>query len=123
MTSLSQLASQLIQSLDYPFGWLLSLPRDISVFLLALVTTLFMVAIRKRFTNQDLLRRARSDIARLKALIREAKSNADPAAVQRLRRTETTVKMHLLRADLKVLAIVILPISLLATWAAERFDY
>lgn len=113
----------IIKSLDVLLGWLLWLPRDAALLLVVVGTALCMTLARKWFTNQDLLRRAVADVAQLKTLLRDARRAKDKAAIQRLRGTTALVKTERLRDDLRVLAVVIVPVGLLAMWAAERFDY
>ena len=123
MDSLSQIYSATLRLLDVPLGWLLWLPRDVALLLVAAGTALTMTLARKWLTNQDLLRRAAADVTQLKSLLRDARRAKDKAVMQRLRSTMAMVKLAQLRADLRVLVVVIAPVGLLAMWAAERFDY
>ena len=123
MDALARIYSETIRLLDVPLGWLLWLPRDVALLLFAFGTALAMTLARKWITNQDVLRRCRADLSRLKSLLVDARHAQDKAAMQRLRGTTALVKMAQLRADLRVLVVVIVPVGLLAMWAAERFDY
>lgn len=110
-------------ALDALLGWLLWLPRDVALLVVATTTAVVMTLARKWFTNQELLRRCAADVARLKSLLRDARRGQDNPAMKRLRGTMMLVKTTQLRADLRVLAVVIIPVALLAIWAAERFDF
>lgn len=108
---------------DLLLGWLLALPGDLSLFAVALLTSLTVVLIRRFTTDQELLGRCRADRKRLKALIKEAKAAKDQAARERYRRTDATVGLMLLRAELKPLLCALIPLGLLATWCFERLEY
>jgi uncharacterized membrane protein (DUF106 family) len=123
MNYLAELSSTMARLLDLPLGWLLTLPRDAAIVLVAAGTSLIMTLARKWCTNQDLLRRTKDDLARLKSLAREAKRNGDKAAVLRTRSTVAAIKTMRLRADGIVLAVSLAPLAMLAMWAAQRLEY
>ena len=120
---MTQLCSWVVRGLDIPLGWLLGLPRDVTLLLFAIATALLMTLARRAVTNQDLLRRCAQDLRQLKQLIRSAKLSRDKPQLQRLRGTTALIKGMQLTADLKVLAVVLVPIAALALWATERLDY
>ena len=109
--------------LDVPLGWLLDLPRDATLLAFSLLTALLMTVARRYVTNQDLLRRCSDDLRQLKRLSREAKQLGDKPRRQRLRSTVAMIKPMQLIQDLKVLAVVVLPLVVLTLWAVERLDY
>jgi hypothetical protein len=111
------------RTLDAPLGWLLDLPRDLAIALVAVGTSLLLTLVRKWTTNQDRLRRAGADVRRLRALLREAKREKDPSAVRRLRTTLAMVRTIRFRAEGLPLLVSIVPIALLALWAVQRLDY
>lgn len=117
------LSDSLLRFLDIPLGWLLLLPRDATMFVFALMTALLMTLIRRWVTNQDLLSRCANDLRQLKMLNREAKQAGDRARRQRLRTTVAMIKQMQLAEDMKILAVVLVPVALLAIWATERLDY
>jgi hypothetical protein len=146
MSTLAQFSAWLASILDYPLGWLLALPRDVAIMLVALGTSLLLTLVRKWTTNQDQLGRSRSDVRRLKQLIREAKRAKDEAdrrpvgpslpppgklerlvpsrpAVKPMRTTLAMVNGIRLKAEGLPLLVSIVPIALLAVWAVERLDY
>ena len=123
MNSMTHFYSLMVRSLDIPLGGLLSLPRDLALLLFATGTALLMVLVRRAVTNQDLLRRCDQDLRQLKRLLRSAKQLRDKPRRQRLRNTVALIKGMQFTADLKVLAVVIVPVGALACWATERFDY
>jgi membrane protein implicated in regulation of membrane protease activity len=122
MTTLIQICDFCVRTLDYPLGWLLSLPRDLALLVFATGTALLMTFARRAVTNQDLLQRGATDLRRLNELMREARHSGDRSQLNRLRGTVGLVKGMQLAADFKVLVVVLLPIAILAIWAAERFD-
>lgn len=123
MTAAAPITARAVELLDAPLGWLLLLPRDLAILLIAIGTSLLLVVVRRWTTNQDHLRRCRQDVRRLKELIRQARRDGDKAAAARTRRTLATVRGLRLRAEGKPLLAAIVPIVLLALWAVERLDY
>ena len=103
MATLTQLCEWCIRVLDYPLGWLLCLPRDLTLLLFATGTALLMTLARRAVTNQDLLRRCAADLRRLKELLRGAKQTGDRSQRDRLRGTIGLVKGLQLAADFRVL--------------------
>lgn len=120
---MEQLNQTILHGLDLPLGWLLLLPRDVSVFVFSLLTALLMTAVRRWFTDQHLLHRCANDLRQLRQLDRRAKQIADKPQRQRLRRTVAMIKQMQLPEDMKLLAVVIVPVAVLAIWGAERLDY
>jgi hypothetical protein len=108
---------------DFLLGWLLALPRDVAIVAVAMFTSLVLTLVRKWATNQELLARCAADLARLKRLIRQAKSQRDRPAVLRMRGTVNLIKLKQLAAEGRVLLWALLPLTLLATWGMERLDY
>jgi len=123
MDALAQFSAWVASLLDYPLGWLLALPRDVTILIVAVATSLVLTLARKWTTNQDQLRRCRSDVRRLKQLIRQAKREKDKAALKRLRATLGMVGAMRFKAEGMPLLVAIVPIALLAIWAVERLDY
>jgi len=123
MNALAQFSAWLAALLDIPLGWLLALPRDVAILLVAVGTSLLLTLVRKWTTNQDRLRRSRDDVRRLKQLIREAKRAKDKPAVRQMRTTLAMVNGIRVKAEGMPLLVSILPIALLAVWAVERLDY
>lgn len=108
---------------DVLLGWILLLPSDLALLVVALMTSLCVVLARRFTTNQTLLGKCRADRAKLKTLIKEAKAARDKEALERYRRTDATVGFMLLRAEFKPLLVAILPLAALATWCLERMEY
>ena len=71
---LDRLSDFIVRLMDVPLGWLLRLPTDAQLFIVAIGSALILAVVRKFTSNQDLLRRCRADEARQKALLREAKA-------------------------------------------------
>lgn len=115
--------SGLIPVLDSALGWLLDLPRDLSLVMFAVITASMMILVRRYVTNQDLLRRCIADLRQLKRLLVQARSIGDKPSQSRLRRTMGQIKGKQFSADLRVLVTVIIPVGALAVWASERLEY
>ncbi len=108
---------------DAVLGWLLWLPRDAALVLLAVLSALLAVGLRRLVTDQTLLRRARQDQRRLKQLIRESRLRRDEPARVRYRRTAGAVALLRARQEARTLLVSLLPLAMLLTWAAQRFPY
>ncbi len=108
---------------DVLLGWLLMVPRDVGIMLLALISVLALRGVRKFTTNQDQLRRADEDKAVLKQRLREAKKSADREAVERCRRLAGMLGMLKLKAEGLPLLVSLPIIGLLATWALYRMEF
>lgn len=119
----SNLTREIVAILDLPLAGLLRLPRDVTLVVVALITVVILVMVRRFATNQDQLRRCAADLRRLKQLRREARAAGDQESPPRLARTVNAIKLLRLKADLTVLAFAIVPLGLLATWAVERLDF
>jgi uncharacterized membrane protein (DUF106 family) len=108
---------------DLLLGWLLALSWTATLVAVALLTGLALAAVRKVTSDQDLLRRASADKARLKQLLSEARAKGDKAAVERIKRTRAMVALRASGQEWKPLLVVILPIALLATWCYARLEF
>lgn len=115
--------SFVLSALDFFLGWLLALPRDVAIILLALGTSFGMTLVRKWVTDQELLGRCAADLRRLKELLREAKRGGHKAAVRRLRTTMSAVRVLQLPAEGRVLAVSFVPLALLGWWGLERLEH
>lgn len=113
----------IVRAADFCFGWILLLPGDLPLAAVALLTSLGLVCVRLVTTNQDLLRRARTDRRRLQELIRDAKARRDADAVRRHKLTLAQIAMKRMGAEGKPLLAILIPIAFLATWCLERLDY
>ncbi len=109
--------------LDALLNWLLWLPLDVVLVLVALGTALILTVVRLKTTNQDLLHRCRADKTRLQALIRQAKRTGDIDAVARHRASSAQIGLKTLRAELLPLLASLLPIAALAIWSYAHLAY
>lgn len=109
--------------LDWLWGWSLYLPRDVTLVLVVLATIGLLLLARRKLTAQDRLRRVQRDLVQLRVLRRTARAAGDHEALQRLQATATQLKLIQVRADLIVLAWVLVPLGLLAWWASARLQY
>ena len=108
---------------DFLLGWLLALPRQVGVVAIGLATAALVVIIRKWTTNQDRLRRAVADLQRLKELRRDARDAQDKDALSRLARTKGQIGILKVKAEGWPLLAILLPVTLLATWAFQRVAF
>jgi len=108
---------------DPVLSWMLALPRDVALILVAIGTSAILTFVRLFTTNQDLLGRCSADKKRLKELIREAKKRRDKDAVKRHRATIGLIGMKTMSAEGKPLLAAILPIAILAVWCFARIAY
>jgi uncharacterized membrane protein (DUF106 family) len=108
---------------DPIFGWLLHLPRDLALLVVAIGTSAILTFVRLWTTDQDLLKRCDADKARLNELMAEAKRAKDKDALARYRASTGAIAMKLMRAEGKPLLAALLPIALMATWCFNRIAY
>ncbi|MBM4039929.1 MAG: hypothetical protein FJ290_15610, partial [Planctomycetes bacterium] len=123
MEILTAITILIVAVMDYPLGWLLALPRDLAIVIIAIGTSLLLTLVRKWTTNQDQLRRSKGDLRRLKQLLLGRKAMKDKAGAARIRTSLGMVNAIRLKAEGKPLLWSLLPIILLAVWAVERLDY
>lgn len=120
---LEAINAALLAVADVLLGWMLYLPRDLALVLLALGTAAVLTLVRLVTTDQDLLGRCKRDIARLKELLREAKKRRDKEAVARHRATMGQIGMVTMKAEVKPLLAALLPVALLAVWAFANLGH
>jgi uncharacterized membrane protein (DUF106 family) len=120
---LDRLSDFIVRVMDLPLGWLLRLPSDVQLFIVAIGSALILAVVRKFTSNQDLLRRCRADQTRQKALLREAKARKDGDAVKRHRATLGMIAIKQFRQEGGPMLASLLPIVLLATWAFHRLEF
>lgn len=108
---------------DPVFSWLLNLPYDVAILIVGIGTSVLMTLGRKVVTNQELLKRCKLDQARLAQLRKQAKANKDKKTLTNIAATLGMIQMKNLGAEMKGLAVSIIPILFLASWAFERLDY
>jgi uncharacterized membrane protein (DUF106 family) len=108
---------------DPLLGWMLDLPRDVALFIVAIGTAVILTGVRLFTTNQARLKRCKEDKARLKMLVGEAKKRRDKEAVKRYRTTLGQIGMTQMASEGKPLLASIIPIALLAVWAFSRIAF
>lgn len=108
---------------DTLLGWLLALPSDAAIFIVALGSALILTLVRLFTTNQDVLRRAAADRTRLGVLIRQAKQARDREAIARYRTTKSMIALKTFSAEGMPLLVSLLPIAMLATWCIHRLEF
>lgn len=114
-------------AMDYLLGWLLYLPTDAALVLIALATSLLLAVVRLVTTDQDLLRRVADDKRTLKQLAREARARGDKPQARRHRESITYITWQTLGRTLKgeglTLLVAILPLALIGAWCFYRLEY
>ena len=120
---LSWLNHAILTAADPLLNWLLWLPSDVALILVAVGTGAILTFARRCTTNQDLLRRCAQDKRRLRELLREAKRQRDQAARQRYRLTRNTINLIAFRAEGLPLLVALAPITLLGTWCFQRLAF
>ena len=108
---------------DTLFGWLLYLPRDVSLMLLAVVTTMVLLLIRRLVANQLTLQFTVQDDRRLRRLIHRARRRGDRQRAQSYRQTRASVARKRLAAEFWPAVFTLLPLGIMVTWAADRMAY
>lgn len=108
---------------DRLLGWLLALPSDLALLLVALITSLLMRGVRWLTTNQELLARIEQDRKVLKARIRAARARGDKAEAERARALGTRVALRALTQEGVPLLATLIPVALLATWCWFRLEF
>ena len=112
-----------LDMMDVVLGWLLRLPSDMAIIIVAVLTAGLMRVIRLACTDQSLLRHAAEDRATLKKLMRAAKARGDKEAVRRYRNTKTMIALRTMNQEWKPLMFSILPVAILATWCFSRLEF
>lgn len=113
----------IVKTGDYLLGWLLYLPRDLRLLMLAVLTT-FLMSVFKRFvTDTQWLERARNDLKVLNGLIRQARAAEKRPDLDRLRYTRALIQLRRLRAEFRALVVVIVPLLIIGAWAWHRMEY
>lgn len=113
----------LLHALDWLFGWILLLPRDLSLLAVAVLTSVLLVGVRRWTTDQQWLTCARADQRVLKKLRREAKQRRDREAMTRYRTLNKRIGLMKLTTEGRPLLWAILPVALLAIWGYGRLSF
>ncbi|OVE73815.1 hypothetical protein BVX94_02775 [bacterium B17] len=108
---------------DILLGWLFYLPQDLRFLALALITTVLMSVCKYLVVDVDWLSRARNDLKTLASLIKNARAEKDKSALERYRYTCALIRMKQLKAELKSLVIVLIPLLLIGTWSWYRMEH
>ncbi len=108
---------------DPVLNWLLRLPADLALVIVAAGTGAILALCRLFTTNQDLLRRCVQDKRRLRELTGEAKRQKDKEAVARYRTTRNTIGMMTMKEEGWPLLAAVVPIALLGTWCFQRLAF
>ncbi len=95
----------------------------LSVFGLAMLTSVLLAILRRWTTDQERLGRAVADKRRQRELIRAAKARGDREAVGRHRATLGAIAVKLMCAEGRPLLAAILPIAFVGTWAWYRLGH
>lgn len=120
---LDALNDVIVKGADYVLGWILYLPRDVGLLVVAILTSAILTFVRLFTTDQSWLKRAAADKKRLGELIRQARAGKDKQAKQRRKQTLLTIKLKSLRFEGRPLLWAIPLVALLATWCFARLGY
>ena len=115
--------SAILALADPLLDWLLRLPTDLALVIVAVGTGAIIALSRLFTTNQDLLRRCNQDKKRLKELIRQAKRQKDKEAVKRYRTTRNMIGMMTMKEEGWPLLAAVVPIAILGTWCFQRLAF
>ena len=113
----------ILSVMDLLLGWVLHLPMDVVLLIVAVGTGALLTVARIFTTDQDLLRRCSDDRKRLKELLKKAKRAKDADAVGRHRMTLRLVASKAAASEWRPLLLAILPLAFLGTWAWQRIAY
>jgi hypothetical protein len=105
------------------FDWILYLPRDLAIGVVALLMALGVALARKYLADQEWLRRAAADRQRQRQLRREAQQRKDPEAVLRHESVLLRLKRKTTRATLLPLLLALVPVGLLAIWSFRHLAW
>ncbi len=108
---------------DVLCGWLLYLPRDLSLLLLAGITAAIMLLVRRLVANQVRLGAAVRDDRRLRRLIRRSRRQHDGQRVQQYQRTRAKIARKRIKLEILPATISLLAVAVIVTWAAARLAY
>ncbi len=108
---------------DPLLGWLLHVPRDVALLVIAFGTALVLNGVRRFTTDQAQLKRCKADKVVLVRLMKGARARGDRETVQRLRQTLGQIGMAGVRAEGRPLLVSLLPIIIIAVWAFARIGY
>lgn len=120
---LEQLNNIIIMIADPFLTWLLYLPLDWVVAIVAIGTSAILTFSRLISTDQNMLGRCDKDKKRIAELMKEAKKAGDKEAVTRYQSTTAVIAMKLMRSEGKPLLVSILPIALLGCWCMARIAF
>ena len=108
---------------DAAFGWMVQLPRDISVISAAIAAALFLLVIRKLFSNQQMLRSVHHDLGVLRRRLRVAKGGQAKAELKRVRTLRSRVLVMKLRGEAFPTIVALIPFAAFVTWGNQRLHF
>ena len=115
--------SAILSVMDLLLGWVLHLPTDLMLLVVAVGTGGLLTLVQPFVADQNLLRRCSADRKRLKGLLKRAKRAGDKDAVRRHRLTLRMVASKAAGCEWRPLLAVIIPLVFLGTWAWQRIAY
>lgn len=123
MSLLQAFNDWIVELMDPVLGWTLSLGMDWALVIVAVLTGVVMLVMRRLTSDQASLKMLDDDKKRIKQLIRQAKKAREKEAVTRYRATISQISFRAFRYEGKPLLVMLLPLVLLATWAFGRLGY
>src|SRR5512133_2748849 len=118
-----QINTFITHMMDYVLGWILLLPRDLRLFMVAVMTSGLLTVVRLFCTDQNWLKRAFNDTKRLGQLLKQAKREKDKDAKVRYNATLNLIKLKSMKFEGKPLLWALVPVALLATWCFDRLAF
>ena len=108
---------------DALLGWLLALPRDASLIILAMSTAAMSLVLRWRLSDQHTLRCMRVDRRRLAQRIAAARRDDQQESLLRYRRISARILRKQALVETRLALLTFVPLSAIVTWAAARIHY
>jgi len=108
---------------DPLLGWMLMLPADLALFIVAAGTGAVLTFVRLFTTDQEMLGRIAADKKRLKELKREAKKRGDKDSARRHAAVFAQLGPKAMKYEGKPLLVAIPVIAVLGVWAFTRLGY
>ena len=108
---------------DAALGWLMTFPRDVTLFGLSVLTTGLLILLRKWASDQPALACLQRDNRRLAERIRDARQDGARESLARYRKTRARVTRMRMLVEARLGLLSFIPVALLLSWGAARLPY
>lgn len=108
---------------DQLLGWTLSLPRDLTLLVIACLTVVVLLAIRFFTADRAALTQLSADERRLQELRQQAGEVGDAEALHRQRTVRRLLAARRVRLEWLPAVVGLLPTLLILSWGARRLEY